>query len=128
MKTASSIHDPRQRVISATLKKARLDKRLTQDELAKIMDVSRIFISKTESGDRNLTLIELIDYCAALEINIHEIISGIIGEKVSEELHDNDLFLKAYAIGFLHGTGETPADNPISARIVHREKDPDKSE
>jgi len=125
MKTASSIHDPRQQVISATLKKERLNQKLTQDQLAKMMNVSRIVISKTESGDRNLTLLELIDYCAALKIDIHGIISAIIGEKVSEELHNNDLFLRAYAIGYLHGTGETPADNPISARIVNHEKSKD---
>ena len=138
MRRPSSIHDPRHKVIPAVLRQARLKLRLTQKELAEKMGVTRLFISKTESGDRNLTALELIDYCAAVEINVLALISGItnqefdegfFGKKVStKDFSENDMVIKSYALGFLHGAGETSVDNPISARIVHRENKPEEDE
>ena len=120
MKTNSSIHDPRHMTIIAILKSARVKQRLTQDALAKKLGVTRIYISKTEIGDRNLSVIELLDYCRALDIDVYSIIASINEEAVPENIFGADDFMTGYSIGYLHGKGMTPIDNPISAKIVSR--------
>lgn len=121
MKTNSTIHDPRHMTVIAILKKARTDKGWTQDDVAERLGVNRVYVSKTEIGERNLSFIELIDYCKALDLNIFTVLKSISGEELPEQMYEDDSFLLGYASGFLHGKGETNL-NSISARIVKKEK------
>ncbi|MGH1428724.1 MAG: helix-turn-helix domain-containing protein [Arenicella sp.] len=121
MKTNSTIHDPRHMTVIDVLKKYRLDHGWTQDELAEKLGVNRVYISKTEIGERNLSFIELIDYCKALDVNIHGLIKTLTGEKLPENIYEDESFLIGYASGFLNGKGETNP-NAIKARILKKEE------
>ena len=130
MKTLSSLHDKRHMTVVQILKNTRLEKRLTQDQLAERLGVNRVYISKVESSDRNLTYLELIDYCKALEIDVHTVIDAICDEKqIAFENYQNDLYLLGYATGFLHGKGiETSNSIPARMSSISKKKDIDKDD
>ena len=50
------------------LKNARVQAKLLQTDLAKRLKKPQSYISKVESGERNLDIIEFVSYCEALEI------------------------------------------------------------
>ena len=123
--TNSTLHDPRHMTVITLFKKARSDQRLTQDELAEIMGVTRVYISKTETGERNLSYIELVDYCKALGLDVHAVISSISGEVWPDEYYERDLFIAGFATGFLTAHG-VDSENTISARIRKRKNEGDR--
>lgn len=59
-----------QEILQKTLKEIRLNNNLKQIDLAIKLDLPQSFISKYESGDRKLDLIELKFVCKALGINL----------------------------------------------------------
>lgn len=56
------------------LKKIRLDKGLTQLQLAKKIEVGQSYISKYESGEQRLDLYELNIICKAMGISLVEFV------------------------------------------------------
>ena len=56
------------------LRQVRLDARLTQTELAKHLGQPQSFVSKYESGERRLDLMELHYICAAVGISLQELV------------------------------------------------------
>ena len=52
--------------LRSELKKARLDADLLQADLASILKKPQSSISKVESGERSLDIIEFVDYCKGL--------------------------------------------------------------
>lgn len=69
----SSIEIQRER-LQALLKRIRQDKGIRQVELAERLGVPQSFISKYESGDRRLDILELRQVCEAMEISLGEFI------------------------------------------------------
>jgi transcriptional regulator with XRE-family HTH domain len=55
--------------LRSELKKARLAGKLHQVDLAKRLKKPQSFISKVESGERNLDVIEFVSYCMALDLD-----------------------------------------------------------
>ena len=54
--------------LRSELKNTRLQAKLLQADLAKKLKKPQSYISKVESGERNLDVIEFLSYCYALEI------------------------------------------------------------
>lgn len=61
-----SVHSPEYQLLAQLLRQARLDHELTQEEVAAILNRPRSFPHKVENGERELNVIELMDYCEAL--------------------------------------------------------------
>ncbi|MBT8514386.1 helix-turn-helix transcriptional regulator [Polynucleobacter paneuropaeus] len=56
-------------LLRSELKNARLQAKLLQADLAKKLKKPQSYISKVESGERNLDVIEFTAYCEALELD-----------------------------------------------------------
>ena len=55
-------------LLRSELKNARLQAKMHQVDLAKKLKKPQSYISKVESGERNLDIIEFVSYCEALDI------------------------------------------------------------
>lgn len=67
---AKSIFSERQVKLQKLLKKSRADAGLSQVELAKKLGRPQSFVSKYESGERRLDVVELREICHALELSL----------------------------------------------------------
>lgn len=72
-----SIHSQRYANFLHALKTVRLERNVTQVELAKRLEESQVFISKCERGERRLDLIETMQWCHALGISLAELAQQI---------------------------------------------------
>jgi transcriptional regulator with XRE-family HTH domain len=57
------------------LRATRLDRKLTQVELAERLERPQSFVSKYECGERRLDLVELSEVCDALEVALRDLIA-----------------------------------------------------
>ncbi|MBZ8178581.1 helix-turn-helix domain-containing protein [Oscillatoria salina] len=64
------------------LRKARLDKRLSQEQLAEIVDLDRTYISLLERGKRNPSLLCIASLCEALDISIAEFFTKMKSDRL----------------------------------------------
>jgi transcriptional regulator with XRE-family HTH domain len=62
-----SVHLPEYQLLAKSLRQTRLDHKLTQEEVAARLEKPRSFPHKVENGERELNIVELMDYCAALD-------------------------------------------------------------
>jgi transcriptional regulator with XRE-family HTH domain len=60
------------------LKDLREEKHLTQAQLARKLSVPQSFVSKYETGERRLDVIETVQICQALETSINQLLSKIL--------------------------------------------------
>jgi transcriptional regulator with XRE-family HTH domain len=65
-------------LLRSELKNARLQAKLLQADLAKKLKKPQSYISKVESGERNLDVIEFTVYCEALDIEASKWLKKII--------------------------------------------------
>lgn len=61
-----SVHSDEYRLLAALLRETRLKHKITQEELASRLGRPRSFTHKVENADREINVIELMDYCSAL--------------------------------------------------------------
>ena len=67
--------------IISILRTIRINKNITQAEMAKILNTSQSFISKVENRERRLDVIELLSWIDALDVSVSDILPGkYIGE------------------------------------------------
>ena len=63
-------------IIGERLKKARISKKLTQEQLAEQLDVSVAFLSRAERGSVKINLARITQICDILDISIGDILTG----------------------------------------------------
>lgn len=63
-------------IIGQRLKKARLDKHMTQEQLAEEIDVSVAFLSRIERGNSHINLKRLSEICNILGVSEGYILNG----------------------------------------------------
>lgn len=65
-----SIHSAEYERFLALLRKTRVQSGLTQDDIAARLATTQSFISKCERGERRLDIVELKEWCTALNISL----------------------------------------------------------
>jgi transcriptional regulator with XRE-family HTH domain len=74
-----SIYTKQLNQVLSLLKELRLKSGYTQNDLAKLLDKPQSFVSKYESGERRLDIIELRTICKALRITFSNFINRLEG-------------------------------------------------
>jgi len=69
-----AIYTKESAVLRAWLVKKRKDENLSQRKLADLLNLHHSIVAKIETGERQLNVVELIDYCKVLNCNPVEII------------------------------------------------------
>lgn len=72
-----SPHAPAYRKLRAALAAARLAAGLTQTEVAKALRKPQSFVSKYESGERSLDVVEFLAVCRALRVSPSEVLEAV---------------------------------------------------
>lgn len=70
-------------IIGKRLKKARLAKGLTQDNLAESLNISIAYLSRIETGTTKVNLRRLSEICNLLDVSESEILSGVSDDSQS---------------------------------------------
>lgn len=63
--------------LGLTIKKNRLNKNISQEELADMCGLHRTYVSSVERGERNVSLINLVSLSKALDIKLIELLKDI---------------------------------------------------
>jgi DNA-binding XRE family transcriptional regulator len=74
-------------VMLKVLREMRERMSLTQNGLASRLDVTQVFISKCESGQRRLDLIELRAWCAAMDVSTSDFLKAVEEEIANTHMH-----------------------------------------
>jgi transcriptional regulator with XRE-family HTH domain len=69
-----SVHSNESEILLELLKEIRAEQGITQEQLAKKLRVHQSFVSKYESGERRIDLVELRQVCSALGVSLAVII------------------------------------------------------
>ncbi|MBL1176700.1 MAG: helix-turn-helix transcriptional regulator [Pantanalinema sp. GBBB05] len=72
----SSVHSDRYQVFLKRLRAARREIGLTQKEVADQLDVPQSYVSKCESGERRVDVIELADFASLYQKSLDYFVSG----------------------------------------------------
>lgn len=87
------------RQIGARLKRARLDRGLTQDQLAEAAGVHTTYIAKIEAGDRTPSLETLIRLSTIMNVSLQSVVA-VVDEYPHEIVPGDDI--QAEIISYLH--------------------------
>ncbi|MEO7022068.1 MAG: helix-turn-helix transcriptional regulator [Ktedonobacteraceae bacterium] len=74
---SKNIFTPNQEKLQTLLRQIRLDAGLSQVELAQRLDFPQSLISKYESGERRLDLLEIHKICKAVGISLEEFVKKL---------------------------------------------------
>lgn len=69
-----SIHDPRYLELISRLRRARRSLQVSQQELASRLNKPQSYVSKIETAQRRLDLLEAAAWCAALGISVSDVL------------------------------------------------------
>lgn len=72
-----SLYSPDQKKLQTLLRQIRVDANLTQADLAQILSRPQSFISKYESGERLLDIIELKEVCSAVGVSLADFVKRL---------------------------------------------------
>jgi len=70
-----SVHSPQQQVLQRLLKQQRLSAGLRQADLASQLGVQRTFVSRVESGEVMMDLLQVRQYCSALGLRFPDFVA-----------------------------------------------------
>ncbi|WP_253684710.1 helix-turn-helix domain-containing protein [Edwardsiella tarda] len=73
----SSIYSYEYQSIIKTLKARRIELKITQAQLAQVLGKPQSFVSKIESGERRLDIIEFVHIARQLSLNPNEVLEKI---------------------------------------------------
>ncbi|MCF6289010.1 MAG: helix-turn-helix domain-containing protein [Proteobacteria bacterium] len=76
-----AIYSKESKLLCQWLTTKRHEKQLTQRQFACLLGVHHSIVGKIETGERQINVIELIEYCATLYANPIEIIEVLINTK-----------------------------------------------
>ncbi len=76
-----TIHDPDHERLVALLRDTRRSRGLRQADVAEKLGVPQSFVSKYETGERRLDLIELRRICEALDLDVVEFVRCFEGRR-----------------------------------------------
>jgi transcriptional regulator with XRE-family HTH domain len=82
----------KQQILLALLREIRQERGLRQEDVAAALGVPQSVVSKYESGERRLDLLELDDVCRAIGIPLVEVVKRY--ERASRELGDGSSGLR----------------------------------
>lgn len=85
-----SIHNKAYQQLLSLLRSKRLDRGITQEELASRLGVGQGIVSKIETHERRLDLIELREICLALGISFPEFVMEFDTNLTQEENKENE--------------------------------------
>ncbi|WP_395838858.1 helix-turn-helix domain-containing protein [Edwardsiella tarda] len=75
--TMSSIYSYEYRLIIKMLKVRRIELKITQAQLAQVLGKPQSFVSKIESGERRLDIIEFVHIARQLSLDLNEVLEKI---------------------------------------------------
>ena len=75
-----SIHSEKYRLAISHLREARIAAGITQAQLAERLSETQTFISKCERGERRLDLIEVREFCAAIDLDFVGFVRDVEGK------------------------------------------------
>ena len=75
-----SIHNEKYKTALSLIKAARVNAGITQLELASRLNETQTFISKCERGERRLDLIEMREFCIAIQLDFVDFIKALEGK------------------------------------------------
>ncbi len=85
-----SIHNKAYQQLLSLLRSKRLDRGITQEELASRLGVGQGIVSKIETHERRLDLVELREICLALGISFPEFVMEFDHNLTKEENKENE--------------------------------------
>lgn len=71
------MNNERLKTLGLNIKFARMKKGFSQEELAELVDTSRITISFIETARQNPTILKIIDIARVLDIDINDLIKNV---------------------------------------------------
>ncbi|QDU47883.1 Helix-turn-helix domain protein [Gimesia panareensis] len=72
-----NLYTQRQRILLDLLRKTRKEAGLRQDDVAERLGRPQSFVSKYESGERRLDILELYDVCEALGLTLNDFVEKL---------------------------------------------------
>jgi len=69
-------HESELRLLADAIRQARIEKRISQEKLAEMLDVSTTHIRHIESGHRKPSIEKLVSLCQILDVSFDQVVKG----------------------------------------------------